>query len=162
MTPAPRLFVSYSHDDQAHKEWVLRLADRLVRNGVDILLDQWDLRFGSDLPNFMENGLTGADRVLAVCSSTYVQKANGSQGGVGYEKMILTGQLMRNVTSDRIIPIIRNNSKAELPIFLSTRVYSDFRDDGRFEHSYAELIREIHGGTSIFRRFPLFMGNMAA
>jgi len=56
MQEAPRLFISYSHDDQAHKDWVLMLATRLVANGVDVLLDQWDMRLGSDLPRFMENG----------------------------------------------------------------------------------------------------------
>lgn len=145
MQEAPRLFISYSHDDQAHKDWVLMLATRLVANGVDVLLDQWDLRLGSDLPRFMENGLTGADRVLAVCSTTYVDKANRGQGGVGYEKMILTGQLMRDVTADRIIPVIRNNaSTGVLPTFLLSRLYVDFRADETFEGRYAELLRDIH------------------
>ncbi len=121
------------------------LATRLVANGVDVLLDQWDMRLGSDLPRFMETGLTGADRVLAVCSTTYVEKANGGQGGVGYEKMILTGQLMREVTADRIIPAIRNNASTDvLPTFLLSRLYVDFRADETFEGRYAELLRDIH------------------
>lgn len=152
MQNVPRVFTSYSHDDQAHKDWVLRLADRLVRNGVDVLLDQWDMRFGSDLPSFMEAGLTDADRVLAVCSASYVEKANRRHGGVGYEKMILTGQLMRNVTSDRIIPVIRNNANEDvLPTFLSTRLYVDFRNDKTFESRYTELLRELHGQPTIAR-----------
>ena len=36
---APRVFVSYSHDSQDHKNWVLTLATRLVKNGVDVILD---------------------------------------------------------------------------------------------------------------------------
>jgi hypothetical protein len=121
------------------------LATRLVANGVDVLLDQWDMRLGSDLPRFMETGLTGADRVLAVCSTTYVEKANGGQGGVGYEKMILTGQLMREITADRIIPAIRNNASTDvLPTFLLSRLYVDLRADEMFEGRYAELLRDIH------------------
>jgi hypothetical protein len=46
MQQAPRVFMFYSHDDQAHKDWVLGLATRLVANGVDVLLDQWDMRLG--------------------------------------------------------------------------------------------------------------------
>lgn len=146
MQEAPRVFISYSHDDQAHKDWVLKLATRLVANGVDVLLDQWDMRFGSDLPRFMETGLTGADRVLAVCSATYVAKANSGQGGIGYEKMILTGQLMRDVTADRVVPIIRSNASEEvLPTFLLSRLYIDFRDEKGFEARYAELLRDLHG-----------------
>jgi hypothetical protein len=146
MQGPPRVFISYSHDDQAHKDWVLKLATRLVANGVDVLLDQWDMRLGSDLPRFMETGLAGAGRVLAICSASYVEKANGGQGGVGYEKMILTGQLMRDVTADRIIPVICNNSSNEmLPTFLLSRLYLDFRDEEKFEARYAELLRDIHG-----------------
>ncbi len=103
----PKVFVSYSRDSEQHKDWVLTLATRLVSNGVNILLDQWDLTLGSDLPRFMESGLTAADRVLAICTDKYVEKANAGVGGVGYEKMILTAQLKQNVTADRIIPIIR-------------------------------------------------------
>lgn len=91
MTDAPRLFISYSHDDDAHKAWVLKLATRLVNNGVDVVLDQWDMKLGGNLPTFMEKGLTSAVRVLAICTAKFVEKSNEGQGGVGYEKTILTG-----------------------------------------------------------------------
>lgn len=142
----PRVFVSYSHDSDAHKEWVLTLATRLVANGVDVVLDQWDLTLGSDLPRFMESGLSSAERVIAVCSERYIQKANSGHGGVGYEKMILTAQLMQNIASDRIVPVIRNNNAEPLlRTFLGARVFMDFRDDLAYESKYAELIRDLHG-----------------
>ena len=142
----PRVFVSYSHDDEPHKDWVLTLATRLVANGVDVILDQWDLTLDSDLPRFMETGLTAALRVLAVCTDAYVRKANAGQGGVGYEKMILTAQLMRDIASDRIIPVVRRvTSDPPVPTFLSSRVYIDFRDNSVYETKYAELLRDIHG-----------------
>jgi hypothetical protein len=145
MQDVPRVFMSYSHDSQHHKNWVLQLATRLVNNGVDVLLDQWNLRFGSDLPHFMETGLTGAGRVLAICSEQYVLKANRGQGGVGYEKAILTGHLMRNIASDKIIPVVRDNELAEkVPSFLSSRLYVDFRDEGSFEANYTALLRDVH------------------
>lgn len=142
----PRVFASYSHDDDEHRNWVLGLAHRLVANGVDIILDQWDLKLGSDLPRFMETGLTAAQRVLVICTDSYVKKANVGQGGVGYEKMILTAQLMRDIPSDRIIPVVRRaTSDLPVPTFLSSRVYIDFRDDGAYETKYTELLRDIHG-----------------
>lgn len=142
----PKVFVSYSHDSELHKGWVLKLVTRLVANGVDVLLDQWDLTLGSDLPLFIESGLTTADRVLAICTTNYVEKANAGVGGVGYEKMILTAKLMQNVNADRIIPVIRASNLGNLvPIFLSSRVYVDFRDDLAYEMKYSELLRDIHG-----------------
>jgi hypothetical protein len=146
MQRAPKLFVSYSHDDQEHKDWVLALATRLIANGVDVVLDQWDLSLGSDLPRFIELGLTAADRILAVCTNPYVAKANAGKGGVGYEKMILTAQVMQDVTADRIIPLIRNSTcTPPVPTFLASRVYIDIRNPSAYETKYAELLREIHG-----------------
>ncbi|MBF0563806.1 MAG: toll/interleukin-1 receptor domain-containing protein [Nitrospirae bacterium] len=37
---APIVFLSYSHDTDAHKEWVLKLATDLRAQGVDARLDQ--------------------------------------------------------------------------------------------------------------------------
>lgn len=68
----PKVFFSYSHDSGRHKDWVLTLATRLLANGVNVVLDQWDLRLGGDLPLFMESGLTEADRVLSICTNQYV------------------------------------------------------------------------------------------
>lgn len=148
MSKAPRCFISYSHDIQEHKDWVLNLATRLMNNGVDVILDQWDLFLGSDLPAFMEGGLSDADRVIAICSENYTEKANKGLGGVGYEKMILTASLMKNINSNKIIPLIRNNNIDEAtPVFLSTKLYIDFGNDNDFEKSYTALVQEIHGVT---------------
>jgi hypothetical protein len=60
--------------------------------------------------------------------------------------MILTAQMMQNITANRIIPVIRANSLDQpVPIFLSSRVYIDFRDDLAYEIKYAELLHDIHG-----------------
>jgi tRNA U34 5-carboxymethylaminomethyl modifying GTPase MnmE/TrmE len=146
LSKAPRIFISYSHDNGTHKNWVLNLATRLNANGVDLVFDQWDLRLGSDLPLFMESGLSDADRVIMICSGNYVQKANEGKGGVGYEKMIMTADLLKCIDSNKIIPLIRENkSTKKTPIFLGSKVYIDFNDDDQFEKKYEELIREIHG-----------------
>jgi len=143
---APKVFISYSYDSQKHKDWVLKLSTQLQADGVSVTLDQWDLPLGGDLPRFMALGLTGADRVLAICTATYVAKANAGEGGTGYETMILTAQVMGNVATDRIIPVLRNNNGPDFtPVFFGLRLYIDFRDDAKYEEQYAKLVREIHG-----------------
>lgn len=42
-------FIFYSWDSDSHKARVLKLASDLRRHGVDVVLDQWDLRLGDDL-----------------------------------------------------------------------------------------------------------------
>ena len=48
----------FSEDNDEHKNWILQLATRLRHNGVDVILDQWNLKLGQDLASFMEKGLS--------------------------------------------------------------------------------------------------------
>jgi hypothetical protein len=141
----PRVFVSYSSADQ-HNDWVLRLSTRLISNGVNVVLDQWDVSLGSDLAHFMEHGLTGADRVIAICSDAYIAKANAGSRGVGYEKKIMTGDLITQAVNDHIVPVIRDASGAKvLPTFLTGSRYVDFRDDLEWDAKYEELLYDLYG-----------------
>lgn len=140
----PKVFVSYSHDSQDHKKWVLDLAIRLRSNGVDAIIDQWELKPGDDLPHFMETHLANSDYVLMICSDRYVSKANSGTGGVGYEKMIVTADLMRNIDSNKVIPVIRQRGTHNVPTFLKTKLFLDFSRDDDFEFSFDELIRTLH------------------
>jgi hypothetical protein len=142
MTP-PAVFISYSHDSQEHKQWVLDLATRLRSSGVDAILDQWELGPGSDLPQFMEQNLSRATRVLMICTERYVEKANAGVGGVGYEKMIVTADLLKTIGSNRVIPIVRQNGTVHLPTFLGTKLYIDLSTQDLFESGMDQLLREL-------------------
>lgn len=146
----PKVFISYSHDSQEHKKWVLDLATRLRNTGVDANIDQWDLRPGDDLPAFMEKHLAQADRILMICTDRYVEKANLGHGGVGYEKMIITADLLKHIDSNKVIPLIRQAGTHHVPTFLKSKLYLDFSDSSDFEFSFDELVRAIHNA-------PLFV-----
>ena len=140
----PKVFISYSHDSLEHKKWVNDLGTRLRNNGVDAILDQWELQPGDDLPHFMETHLASSDRIIMVCSETYVEKANKGQGGVGYEKMIITSNLLKSIDENKVIPIIRQNGSSDIPTFLKTKLYLNFSINSDFEFNFDELIRTIH------------------
>ena len=140
---APIVFISYSHDSQEHKFWVLELATRLRSCGVDAILDQWDLGPGGDLPHFMEQSLSKSSRILMICTERYVQKANSGVGGVGYEKMIVTADLMQKIDSKKIIPIIRQQGMYTLPTFLSSKLYIDLSSPEQFETGFDQLLRDL-------------------
>lgn len=144
MISTPSVFISYSHDDDLHKEWVYKLACKLVENGVNTLLDQWDVQLGSNLIAFMEKGLSNSDRVLVICSDKYNKKSNDGMGGVGYEKIILTSELFQNQDTAKFIPCIRGVAeKLKTPISLSGRTYIDFSDDSAFEKNFNHLLHEL-------------------
>jgi formylglycine-generating enzyme required for sulfatase activity len=145
------VFLSYSHDSEAHRAWVRELAERLVQGGVEVSLDQWDLRPGGDVVRFMDLGIRDADRVLMVCTANYVAKAEERKGGAGYEGMIVTGHVARATDTIKFVPIVRDHAGETLvPRFLGQRLWLDFRNDGLFEERLEELLRELHGAP----RYP--------
>ena len=155
MAEHPKVFISYSHDSPEHKQWVLELGKKLVKKGVYAILDQWDLRLGGDLTLFIEHGIRDSDRVLVICTDQYVRKANAGEGGVGYERLIVTAQLAQNIGTDKFIPIIRQASGEEkTPTFLGTRVYIDFTDDSRFNEKFNDLLHKLYG-VPVEKRPPL-------
>lgn len=140
----PTVFISYSHDSDTHKDWVRRLAGNLEENGVATILDQWDLNPGADATAFMERGVRNADFVLVICTSNYITKADGGQGGAGYEKMIASAELVQDQGSEKFIPLVLETTRQKTPTYLSGRIYVDFCDANRYADSLDVLIRQIH------------------
>jgi len=141
----PRVFVSYSHDSADHKRWVSELCTRLRNDGIDIILDQWDLSLGEDITKFMEVGLVSSDRVLLICTENYVRKADAGEGGVAYERMIVTAELIQNLGTQKFIPIVRQGEgEHTLPAFMGARFYVNLGPGSDFEAQYDLLIRELH------------------
>ncbi len=143
---APIVFISYSHDSDSHVRWVHVLATNLVEGGVDVKLDLWDLHAGDDVAEFMERNVAESHRVLVVCTPDYVRKADISVGGAGYEKTVITGEIVRNIGTNKFIPILRmSDNDGLLPRCLSSRLYIDFRKNDEYEKSLKILLRELHG-----------------
>jgi hypothetical protein len=146
----PTVFLSYSHDSKEHKSWVASLAQRLMDNGVDVLFDQWDLGPGDDVPKFMEQAVAKADRVLMVCTEAYVRKADDGKGGVGYEAMVVTGELVQDLGTNKFIPIVRQStSPASRPRCVNTRLYVDLSAGANADESFELLLREIHNAPKL-------------
>jgi hypothetical protein len=146
---APRVFLSYSHDSEEHKSWVLTLASDLIKNGIETTLDQWDLQPGQDMSLFMQQGISKSDRVIMVCSNNYVKKSENPSGGVGYERLIVTSEMMKSLDTRKFIPIVRNNGdkSSPTPNFIGPRLYINFNNDENYTTSFDQLIRDIHNSA---------------
>lgn len=150
----PKVFISYSHDTYEHKMWVLELATRLRNHGVDAIIDLWELQPGDDLPLFMEKNLRESDRVIMICTERYVEKANIGIGGVGYEKMIITSNLLSNIDSNKVIPIIRQKEAKNVPTFIKSKMFIDLSYIDGFEVNFDNLLRSIHQAP-LFEKPPV-------
>ena len=142
----PKVFISYSWDSEEHKKWVLNLASKLRENGVDVILDQWDLQKGGSLiPNFMQQSVMNADRVLCILTQNYKEKTDNLNGGVGCEYSILSADIASNLTTNKFIPILRQGDSAtSIPIILKGRFRYDMQDDAKFNETFNSLLRDLY------------------
>ena len=137
----PTVFVSYSWDDEAHRDWVRRLAaDLMERYGLLVTLDEHDLRPGDDRFVFMEQ-IARADVVVIVCTPTYVEKANERRGGVGVETTIITPAYFEGHPEKRFIPVVRRRAPGvpAVPTYLGSLAYIDMTE-AHIEARLAKLI----------------------
>lgn len=119
----PRVFISYSWKDEAVKDWVFALANQLCANGVDARLDRFHLRPGMDLPQWMTNELLKANKVLLVCDSHYAAKADMRKAGVGWETMIIQGDMMlQGEMNTKYVVIAFGDIGKDTPIYMKSKL----------------------------------------
>ncbi len=143
------VFISYSWSTPRHEDWVINLAERLMADGVDVIIDKWNLKEGHDKYTFMESMVTSTDvnKVLLILDKKYAEKANERSGGVGTETQIISPQIYSNVSQEKFIPIVveRDENGAEfMPVFLESRIYIDLSNSDHFEVNYEKLLRNIY------------------
>ena len=142
----PVVFISYSWDDEDHKQWILNLSTRLFDNGVQVILDRYELKPGANLLHFMESSIPKADKVLIVFTPNYKLKAEKRQAGVGFEYSILNSELYTQITTnEKFIPILKAGEFAEsIPSFMQQFIAVDMRDSAKFEDRFNELLLAIY------------------
>jgi hypothetical protein len=119
-----RVFISYARKNPVVAAWTRELALRLRALGIDARLDVFHLRPGMDLPQWMTNELLKAEKVLIVCDDVLAQKADLRLAGVGWETMLIQGDLLTQGTlSTKYIPISFDDSDRVIPQYLKSRLF---------------------------------------
>ena len=147
---APKIFISYSWTSPKFREQVRLWADRLAADGVDIILDHYDLKEGHDKYAYMEKMVTdpSVTHVLMFIDKKYAEKADSRSAGVGTESQIISKEVYEKVAQSKFVPIACElNEKGEpyLPVFASSRIYVDFSSDEAVNRNWESLVRLLHG-----------------
>jgi hypothetical protein len=140
----PTVFISYTWQDDAEKEWVHKFAHRLTENDIDVTLDQWALHLGDPLTSFMEQSIAKNDYVLIICTPRYKERSEKREGGVGYEGDIMTAELFLNKNHRKFIPVLRNgNWMSGIPSWLAGKYAVDLRGAQYSEQQFTDLLSAI-------------------
>jgi hypothetical protein len=146
----PRVFLSYSWKDEAVKSWALELAKKLCANGVDARLDRFHLRAGMDLPQWMTNEILKASKVLLICDSNYAEKADTRRAGVGWETMIIQGDMMlQGEMNTKYIMIAFGDFEKNTPIYMKSKLAISREDVDRDFNLLLEQIFDIDAAPEI-------------
>lgn len=142
----PKAFISYSWDDEAHREWVAKLATNLRLDGVETILDQWHAVHGDQLPAFMEREIRENDYVLIICTPNYKLKSDHRKGGVGYEGDIMTAEVVTQGKHRKFIPILAHGTwEQSAPSWLKGKYYVDLRGYSDTSKNYSDLLATMLG-----------------
>lgn len=142
----PKAFISYSWTNQAHQETVKAWADRLIADGVEVILDLYDLKEGDDKFAFMEKMISDSaiTHVLVISDQEYSQKADSRKKGVGTESQIISKEIYEKTEQSKFIPIVcefDDEMNPYLPIFLRSRIWIDFSTLEAVNGNWERLIR---------------------
>lgn len=156
MAEAPRVFISYSHDSDAHRALVLRFAERLRADGIDADLDQYVKGTPAETwPQWMLNRLDWATFVLLICTPTYYRRFRGLEEpgkgkGVAWEGAIITNEVYdaRNQTA-KFVPVLFPPSDLDtIPEPVRGRSAYGLTS----EAEYHKLSDFLHGRSGVERR----------
>lgn len=148
-----KVFISYSWTTPKHEEWVINLAEKLMSDGIDVVIDKWDLKEGNDMYDFMESMVKSPEinKVLIILDKKYSEKADSRSGGVGTETQIISPKVYKNTSQEKFLPIVSERDEdgnAFIPTFMEGRVYFDLSSNENYEENYEKLIRNIYSRPS--------------
>lgn len=147
----PRCFISYAWGDPAQEHWVeYRLAEDLAKAGIQVILDRWDLRPGTNLPRFIERVLE-AERVVVVGTPAYRTKYVNNEPmrgfGVAAEGDLIGARMIGTEQQKAsVVPVLLAGDPTDaFPPLLQGRVYVDFRDADAYFTAVFDLILGLYG-----------------
>ncbi len=144
----PKVFISYSHDSQEHKERVLALADRLREDGIDSNIDQYEDSPPEGWQRWMLNQVEAADYALIVCTQQYDRRFRGQEEtgkgkGVTWEGGVIIQELYdAQGKNSKFIPVTLTPEDAEfIPTPLRSTTFYRLDIDG-YELLYRRLTNQ--------------------
>ena len=152
----PKVFISYAWGTQDYQNKVLAFASSLMNDGVDVLLDKWQLEGGNDMNTFMEKSVNdpSVTKVLLLLDENYAKKADERTGGVGTETQIISEQVYSSVEQNKFIPVVfERNEKGEIckPTYLQSRYHFDLSLSETYDNQYKMLIKALYGVESFIK-----------
>lgn len=160
-----KVFISYSHDSDAHKERVLALSNRLRHEGIDCSLDRYESFPPEGWPRWMATQISSADSVLVVCTEPYLRRVQlqeepGRGLGATWEGQLITQELYETGgRNTKFIPIVFGNVDVHnVPDFLRSATRFNVGEEAGYEDLYRLLTQQpaiVKPALGVVRSMPI-------
>jgi TIR domain len=143
------IFLSHTGSD---KDWVRTLGDRLEQEGIEdrldsrrikVFFDEWDVDYGENIVNRLNEGLLRSRYLAAILSPEFLESNWANQEW--------THWFMDDPRASNLIPVLYRDStldgkrRIDLPMPFKTTRFVDFRERTQFERAFEQLLRRIRG-----------------
>jgi nucleoside phosphorylase len=144
----PKVFISYSHNVQSpdYKDRILTLANRLLEDGIDCNIDQYEESPPEGWQRWMLNQVDRADFVLIACTEEYDRRFRGNETygkgkGATWEGGVIIQELYdAQGQNSKFIPITINPEDANfIPSPLRSATNYRLQNDDGYESLYRRL-----------------------
>ena len=148
---SPKVFISYAWTDEEYAQRVVDFSKRLISDGIEVLLDKFEMTPGKELNDFMEKCVKDdtVTNVIILLNPTYAQRADNRQGGVGKETQIISEEVYNDVGQTKFVPVIFEVEDGDFskskPIFLKSRVHINLSERESYARNYMNLVRNLYG-----------------
>ncbi len=133
-----RVFISHASEDK--ERFVLKFSEYLLKNGIDVWLDKWEMLPGDSLVDkIFEEGLKNASAVIVVLSINSVNKK-------WVREELSTALINRINKNSKLIPIILDDlTRENIPQSLHNTVWEIINDVNKFEKNADRIIAALIG-----------------
>jgi hypothetical protein len=144
--PMPKVFISYSQDNDEHKAKVKALADWLRTQGIEAWIDQYVTDPPSGWNEWMIEQVESSKFVIIVVTERYLTKwREKSRAGVRFESALLTQDLYdTGMINERFIPVLFDKQDVDhIPRVL--KPFSYYLLESGKKKDFERLRDKLHG-----------------
>ncbi|MFJ6677433.1 SEFIR domain-containing protein [Actinosynnema sp. NPDC091369] len=164
----PRVFISYTHDDDNHKQLVRDFANLLINCGIDVRLDQFEAPRRRDWYLWAIDNIDQAEFVIVIASPKCRAVGEGTidrndHPGMHCEFSIIRDRLQgdRKLWEQKLLPVVLPGEVVDnIPVFLQPRAMDRYCVDELTEDAVGALLATIHHGVKDDSRSPIALTTM--
>ena len=137
------VFVTYSWDDEEHKDRIISFTEELRKNGFHAEMDRLrsQMETATDFSKMMHQAITDYDKVIVVLSKGYKIKAEGFNAGVGKEYGMIIKDI--DISKNKYILVCFEPITNEItPLEFRSRHVLDLTKSDNYNDLFAKLKNE--------------------